>query len=212
MGLTDPPWQMPYPAGTDRPCDGALAIELLGTRLDYHLTNWSRDDARLRRRPAAFVSYESTVTYPLNRYALDIAQFNTVSLDTAGMVDLNKRPDRVYFPVPYRPALYAVGGTIVGNSAVAPSTVDVRIGTNALYSYQSGTAFPQIERDQTQDRGDPRGEIFSVGGSIIAYQNSDTGVFGDELYMWMEINAGVEFTVAYAELWAFWLTDLVVSL
>lgn len=211
MGLTGFPWQLPYPDGTDRPCDGPAAIEWLADRMDYHVTNWRGDDERLRRRPAAFVSYESTSTYTINRAALDTVQFNNVLLDTAQMTDLTARSDRVHFPAANRPALYAVGGTVMGRSAVFPTMVDMRISTNAQYTTSGGVRYPFAERGQTQDRGDQRNEVFSVGGTVLAYTNSSTGSTTDDLYMWLEINSGIEFTVVYAELWAHWLSDAVVS-
>ncbi|MEV4122917.1 hypothetical protein [Micromonospora sp. NPDC049645] len=210
MGLTDPPWQFGYPDGTDRPCDGAAAIASLADRLDLHLTSWQADYERLRRRPAAYVSYDSTLPYTINKAALDTAQFNTVQLDTAGMVDLNKRPDRIYFPESPRPALYAVGGTLIGRAPTYPQWVDIRIATNCKFSYDVGDPNPRgfTEREENWDRGDPTGEVFSVGGLILAYQSIDSG---SDLYMWLEIASSIEFAVTAANMWAFWLTDAIVT-
>lgn len=208
MGTTGAPWQMPYPDGTARPCDAADAIAALGARLDEQITAWGRDDARLRRRPAAVVAYESTTTYTINRAALDQAQFNTVLLDTAGMVDLGSRPDRIYFPATPRPALYAIGGQVIGRSTVQPTTVDVRLNTNARWSTPLAVDWqPYREREQTQDRGDQQGEVFGVGGTMIVHRPLSSVDETAPIYMWLEIASGGELTVARASMWAFWLTD-----
>jgi hypothetical protein len=212
MGYTDPPWYFNYPDGTDRPCGGATEIYTLAAQLDFHLTNWEADYERLRRRPAACVSYESTLPYTLNKAALNTAQFNTVQLDTADMVDLNARPDRIYFPMSPRPALYAVGGTLIGRTPTYPQWADIRIATNCKFSYDVGNpiAKPFTDREGNWERGDTYGEVFTVGGTILVNSNIEDA-YDVDLYMWLEIASAVEFAVQSANMWAFWLTDAIVT-
>lgn len=213
MGLTAVPWQLSYPDSSDRPSDAADSLFQLADRMDYHLSNWQADDARLRRRPAAKVTYDSTVRYKLNSQALYVAYYNNVQQDTAGMVDLQKRADRIYFPRSPRPALYAVGGTIVGLGDVTDlSTSRIRLVSNSRWSFSGGVAYPFTTRDSSKNGTDTtRGETWQISTTILAYQSTDTGAYDDDQWVQLEINpelgVSVNFTVWYADLWAFWLTD-----
>ena len=212
MGITAAPWQLPYPDAGDRPENGADVLYRLADRMDYHLTNWRADDDRLRRRPAAKVTYDSTVRYKVNSTAQSVITYNNVQLDTFGMTDLQRRADRIYLPGSPRPALYAVGGTVVGLSAVTPSVPDIRLTSNARWSIDTvpnpDVPYPYTSRDQNQDRGDTtRGETFQVSTIINVYKATD-GAYDDEIWIGMECNSGTDFTVWYADMWAFWVTDV----
>lgn len=213
MGLTASPWSLPYPEATDRPKDAADQLFRLADRMDLHLTNWQADDTRLRRRPAAKITYDSTVRYKLNSQALYIAYYNNVQCDTAGMVDLQKRADRIYFPRSPRPALYAVGGTIYGLTNVTDLSYSrIRLVSNSRWSISGGVPLEFTTRDWGKNGTDTqRGETWSIATTMLAYQATDTGGFNDDLWVQLEINpetsTSVDFTVWYADLWAFWLTD-----
>jgi hypothetical protein len=213
VGYTASPWQIQYPDPGERPQLAADTIYYMAQRMDDHLSSWRSDDDRLRRRPAAKVTYDSTVQYKINSQALNVVYYNNVQCDTAGMVDLQRRPDRLYFPRNLRPALFVVGGTVVGNAAVQPSVPDIRLNTNAQWSLDLAPTpdvlYPFTTRDQNQDRGDvARGETFQVSSQILTYfPTTGGGQFG-EIWAQIEINSGIDFTVRYADLWAFWSTDI----
>lgn len=212
MGYTASPWQLNYPDFDERPNLAAEQLYQLADRMDYHLTSWRADDDRLRRRAAAKVTYDSTVRYKINSQALNVVYYNNVQCDTAGMVDLQRRPDRIYLPRDHRPALYVVGGTVVGLAATNPSVPDIRLNTNARWSIDTSQN-PQVpyqftSRDQNQDRGDSaRGETFQISTQVLAYYPIDGGS-DDDIWCQIEINSGIDFTVWYADLWAFWSTDV----
>lgn len=211
MGSTGSPWNIDYPDPTDAPQFAASALFNLAQDMDFHTSQFATDQARLRRRAAAKLSYESTVRYTINKTALSTVQFNTVGLDTAKMTDLQRRPDRIYLPVAYRPGLYMCGGYVVGMPATLPSFPDIRLATNAMW-YQDITTNPDTQhsydtRDMNQARTDTfRAETFQVATQVFAYQSVGAG-FDDEMWIQLEINSGAEFTVWSAEMWAFWTSD-----
>jgi hypothetical protein len=212
MGSTGAPFSLDYPDPTDAPTNAASELYSLANDMDYWLTRWTRDRDRLRRRPAARLAYESTVRYVINKTALSTVQFNTVTLDTAMMTDLQKRPDRIYLPTQNRPGLYACGGMVIGMPATLPSYPDIRLATNAMW-YQDITTNPDTEhsydtRDMNLAKTDTyRAETFQVSTQVLAYQAVGGG-FDDDMWIQIEINSGAEFTVWSAEMWAFWMTDV----
>lgn len=214
MGLTASPWQLPYPDPTDRVRDAASSLYYLADRMDFHLTNWRGDDDRLRRRPAAKMTYSSNVKYKINTQALSVVYYNNVQLDTAGMADLQRRPDRIYLPTSNRPALYVCGGTVVGIPALNPSVPDIRLNTNARWSINTATSpstlYNYSTRDTNVSRTDTtRGETFLVSSQVLAYTPVDGVQTTDgDIWIQIEINSGNDFTVWYADLWAFWSTDV----
>lgn len=208
MGLTTN-WAIWYPNSTGRPDRGPNDILLLANTMDSHLTRWRADDDRLRRRPAAKVSYNSTVRYTINSTAQATVRYNTVELDTAGMTDLQRRDDRIYLPKTNRPGLYLVGGSINGlANNLAQSVPDIRLSTNAKWSRQSSVDYPFTTRDMNQDRHETTaGEFFQVSTVVNAYQ-AVNDAFNAEIWVGLEINSGFDFTVWSADLWAFWLSDV----
>lgn len=216
MPDTGAPWNLPYPASTDRPDLAYDQLYNLANRVDYHSSVWARQWERLRRRPAAKMSYDSTVRYKINTRALSTVQFNNVQLDTAQMTDLQKRADRIYLPYDPRPALYMVGGSVTGFPATAISYPDIQLVTNAQWSLDT-TPNPDVPysystRDQNASRTDsPRGETFQVSSIVLAYQNIEgyqTTPGLADIWMQIEINSSSELTVYSADMWAFWLTDI----
>lgn len=213
MGLTASPWQLTYPDPGDRPSVAADELYFLADRMDYHLTNWQADDARLRRRPAAKLTYDSTVKYKLNSQALYIVYYNNVQCDTGGMTDLQRRADRIYLPRTPRPAIYTVGGSITGLAGATDlSSTVIRLSTNALWSIQSTVHYPYVTRDYGQNGTDTvRGETFTVSSQVLAYQ-AVGAAFDDEIWVQLEIqpdlSISVDFNVWYADLWAYWSTDV----
>ncbi len=219
MGGTGAPWDLSYPDGTDRPSQAFEALFNLADDMDYHLSNWQKQWDRLRRRPAAKLTYDSTVRYAINKTALSTVQYNNVQLDTANMTDLQRRADRLYLPHEPRPSLYMIGGTVVGWPTTVPSVPDIRLATNAQWSIDT-TPNPDVPyafdtRDLNQARTDQsRGETFQVSSLILNYVNT-AGYFASsgagslaDIWVQIEINSGVEFTVYYADLYAFWVTDI----
>ncbi len=209
MGLTASPWTLSYPDPTDRPDDAHTYLWLLANRMDYLLTQWAGDDERLRVRPIAKVSYDSTVRYQINAAGQSTVTYNTVQVDTASMTDLQRRADRIYLPVTNRPGFYAVGGTIHGLADnLALSQPDIRISSNARWAISGGTQYPFTTRDTNWDRHETvYGETFSCSTIMHAYQAVDQG-FDDEIWVSLEINNGFNFTVWYADMWAFWVSDI----
>lgn len=209
MGLTASPWTLSYPDATDTPDVADTYLWQLADRMDYLLSNWAADDERLRVRPAAKVSYDSTVRYKINSTGQSTVTYNTVQVDTAGMTDLQRRADRIYLPVANRPGLYAVGGTIHGIADnLTFSQPDIRISSNARWSISGGVQYPFTTRDTNWDRHETvYGETFSCSTMMVAYQAVDGG-FDDELWISLEINNGFNFTVWYADMWAFWVSDI----
>lgn len=214
MGSTAAPWSLPYPDGTDRPQDGAFQLWQLADRMDFHLTNWQADDRRLRRRPAAKVSYDSTVRYNVGGLAnQDTVTFNNVQLDTFGMTDLQRRADRLYLPRTPRPALYMCGGSVVGlsNNAAPPVWPTLSLTSNARWSIDTvpspDVEYPFVTRDQNRDQGESvRGETLTISNILLAYEAVNAG-FDDEIWISLEILSPFTFSVWYADLWAFWTTD-----
>lgn len=214
MGDTGTPYFYPFPDATDRPDDVALAMYSLLDLHDNYATSMEEDWERLARRPACHVSYESTVRYQINRTALANVQYNTVRLDTANMADLQLRADRIYLPKS-PPALYFVGGTVVGWPTSAPSVPDIRLTTNARWSVDTAPApdvyWEYTARDQNQARTDSTlGETFQISTMVLANEAIDWyqgGALNADIWCQIEINSGVPFTVYYADLWAFWVSD-----
>jgi hypothetical protein len=216
MGSTAAPWSLPYPDSTDRPQDGADALWRLADRMDEHLTDWRADDNRLRRRPAAKVSYDSTVKYHIGGPATQATvTYNTVQLDTGGMTDLQRRADRIYLPRSPRPALYMVGGSVVGLSDINPLPPlfpTLSMTSNARWTIDTVPApdveYPFLTRDQNADYGESvRGETLTISTMVNAYEAVD-GAFDDELWVAMEVTTLTTFSVWYADMWAFWTTDV----
>lgn len=211
MGSTGSPWNIDYPDSDDEPRFVASSLLNLASDMDYHTSQFVTDQARLRRRAAAKLVYESTVRYVINKTALSTVQFNNVALDTAKMTDLQRRPDRIYLPVAHRPGIYMCGGFVTGVPATLPSFPDIRLATNAMW-YQDITTDPDTEhsydtRDMNRASTDTfRGETFQVATQVFAYQSVGAG-FDDEMWIQLEINSGAEFTVWAAEMWAFWTSD-----
>lgn len=212
MGSTGSPFNLPYPDAGDRPDLAATALYSLADRMDDQLTAWAADRNRLRRRPAAHVSWESTERYVINKTALNTVQYNTVGLDTAGMTDLQRRSDRLYLPPTRRPAIFACGGMVIGMPASVPSAPDIRLATNATW-YDQVSPPPEVRhsydtRDMNSARTDEhRGETFQVSTQVLNYQPVEYPYTGP-IWVQIEINSGLEFTVWEAQLWAFWLTDI----
>jgi hypothetical protein len=206
---TASPWTLWYPSSTQRPRQGTEDLLLLANGMDAHMTRWRADDDRLRARPAAKVSWNSTVRYKVNSTAQATIKYNTVELDTGGMTDLQRRNDRIYLPATNRPGLYLVGGSINGLADnLATSVPDVRITSNAVWSKSGGVDYPFTTRDANQDRHETTaGEYLQTSTVVLAYQAA-LGGFSDELWVGMEINESFNYTVWYAELYAFWITDV----
>ena len=209
MGLTASPWTLSYPEPGDRPDHGAEDLWMIADRMDFLLTRWAADDERLRKRPMAKVSYDSTVRYKINSTGQSTVTYNTVQVDNAGMTDLQRRADRIYLPVDNRPGLYAVGGSIYGLADnLTFSQPDIRISSNAKWSTSGGIDYPFTTRDINWDRHETvYGETFSCSTLMHAYQAVDGG-FNDELWVSLEINSGFNFTVWYADMFAFWVSDI----
>lgn len=107
---------IPYPDPTARPCDGDEAMKALAERMQTWLLLWQETYARAERRPAAEVQYIPAVAgtfQTLSPTGQSRPYFNTVGLDTANMVDLGKRADRIVFT---RPGCYYLQFKAQGNS------------------------------------------------------------------------------------------------
>lgn len=212
MGTTGTPWFLPWPEGSERPSNAYDALFSLANSMDNHLSRWQTEWDRLKRRPAARLAYESSVRYVINKTALSTVQYNNVHLDTAGMTDLQKRGDRLYLPRSPRPALYMCGGMVVGLPSVLPSYPDIRLATNARFTLDTvpnpDVPYGYDTRDVNYARTDTsRGETFQVSTLVLAYQTVD-GLYDDDIWVQIEINSGVDFTVWGADLYAFWATDI----
>lgn len=216
MGSTASPWNIRYPDAGDRPSLAWSALHDLGNDMDRHVSNWQGEWDRLRRRQAAKLTYDSTVRYAINKAALSTVQYNNVQLDTSGMTDLQRRSDRIYLPAAPRPALFLCGGTVVGWPSVVPSYPDIRLATNAQWSIDT-TPNPDVPyafdtRDQNLAKTDQsRGETFQVSALVLNYMNTAGYVSSpgfSDIWLQIEINSGIDFTVYAADLWAFWTTDI----
>ena len=216
MGSTGAPWNIEYPDATDLPRLVSADLLDMANTMDSHVSTWEQQWNRLRRRPAAKLSYDSSVRYKINKTALSTVQYNNVLLDTAQMTDLQKRTDRIYLPYQPRPSLFLCGGTIIGLPVTLPGYPDIRLATNAQWSVNT-TPTPSIRygydtRDMNAARTDTsRGETFQVSALVLNYGNLDGNISTpglSDIWVQLEINSGVEFTVWQADLWAFWATDI----
>lgn len=209
MPNTAAPWSLWYPGASQRPRQGTEDLLLLANSMDYHMGDWRADDDRLRKRPAAKLSYNSTVRYVVNSTFQATIRFNTVELDTGGMTDLQRRNDRIYLPRMNRPGLFLVGGSINGAANnLSASTPDVRITSNAIWAKVAGTDYPFTTRDAMKDRSElTQGEHLAVSTIINSYQAARGG-FLDEIWVGMEINSNFNYTVRQADMYAFWVTDV----
>lgn len=202
MGVTAN-WQLPYPEPLDRPCDGADAVAALAAKISSVFDSWDADLAWLRNPPAAMVSWESETPQSLAPNAAASVRFDTTQLDTASMVDLGQRPDRIYFP---RKGLYAVGASVVGQPS-AVTTGKFSLKSNAT-EYATGgvqqtlVGYEFVDEDRLAAEADQRA---TAAGQVWV----DPTVPEQPVPVWLEFDwlGSVTFTVTYAEMWAFWMSD-----
>lgn len=188
MGQTTA-WALPFPDGTDRPCDTPTVLGRLADRLRTVFDTFDTSLNVVTVRPAAMVSFQSSTPQTLTNQNSRV-QFTTVEHDTAQMVDLTRRADRISLN---RAAVWAVGGMLTGTTGTVGNVIEVSLNAQALAPTQSFI-------DDGRDGAPTDGELVSAGGLVVA-----TSAFG-----WIEFSylAGAPLTVTSASMWAFWVADL----
>lgn len=183
---TTPILGLPYPDGTDPPCDGAEQIAALADRYGQLVADLDTDLGRVRTPLAAVVSYAGP---PLEVFGFDpvISGFNVVDHDVGGWARLGVTPDRLVFP---RTGLYVIGAELLLRSQ--PGLPSVYVGLDPPLGLL--TAFPDL------DNGD--GSAFFARAATLVH-----GVAGGFFRATANTLSGGSVMVLSASLFGFWMAD-----
>jgi hypothetical protein len=104
MAGTTTNYALPYPTGTDQPCDGWQFIQDLAEAIAPRLDSFDTDQQRFEVVPFARLSNSVPVTQNLLTGALP---WDTIDIDVTGMVDLGYDFEAIHAPAA---GLWMVGG------------------------------------------------------------------------------------------------------
>lgn len=186
--------KLPYPSGQDRPCDSWMTWTALGNALDAKMVALNADlDRTTFGRPMAKVSTRVPAFKALGTDVSPYAIFDTVEMDTDGMVNLLSNP---YFIAPTRPGLYHATGFARWDS--------IDIGSQpALYIGYGGGSFEAVS--DTYEFAGPNDQGQNLSATIYINGDGNTGV---GLGMSSSGAIGDDPRMTHAELTLVWMRDL----
>jgi hypothetical protein len=192
MPTCTPVYLLPYPIGSDPPCDVGGTLCAFATAVEAEL---DRLDAVVDRVvdsvPMAQVRQTITRTYAANPGGGTPAaiQFDTVDVDTADMVDLAANPFLVQLP---RFGRYHVYGHIVGDTVGASNSVSISVSGDSLDQYLDDGSTP----------------IYANGSIVIRYSNTAPADTSTGALTFTVSVAAVGPTITAATFGVYWLGDL----